>query len=122
MLLDGTQTIYCDVYRKAIQQLQRASGENLYITTSPRYAMEALGMVLIAALAYALSQRSGGVRAALPVLGALALGAQRLLPLLQQLYGNWSVVAGSQAALIDVLEFARSAPAGRCHADQRRRH
>lgn len=103
VLLDGTQTIYCDVYRKAIQQLQRASGENLYITTSPRYAMEALGMVLIAVLAYALSHRSGGVRAALPVLGALALGAQRLLPLLQQLYGNWSGVAGSQAALIDVL-------------------
>jgi ATP-binding cassette, subfamily B, bacterial PglK len=103
VLLDGTQTIYCEVYRKAIQQLQRASGENLYITTSPRYAMEALGMVLIAVLAYVLSQRSGGVRAALPVLGVLALGAQRLLPLLQQLYGNWTAVAGSQAALVDVL-------------------
>ena len=104
VLLDGTQAVYCDVYRKAIQHLQRASGENLYITTSPRYAMESLGMVLIAGLAYALSQRSGGIHAALPVLGALALGAQRLLPILQQLYGNWSVVRGSQAALIDVLD------------------
>lgn len=42
--------------------------------------------------------------AALPVMGAMALGAQRLLPLLQQLYGNWTVVAGSQAVLIDVLD------------------
>jgi ATP-binding cassette subfamily B protein len=33
----------------------------------------------------------------------LALGAQRLLPLMQQLYGNWSVVVGNKAALIDVL-------------------
>ncbi len=104
VLLDGTQTVYCGVYRNAIQQLQRASGENLYISTSPRYATEGLGMVLIAVLAYVLSQRPGGVRLALPVLGALALGAQRLLPLLQQLYGNWSVVAGSQAALLDVLD------------------
>jgi ATP-binding cassette subfamily B protein len=104
VLLDGTQTVYCEVYRKAIQKLYQANGENLYITTSPRFGMEALGMVLIAALAYALSQRAGGVGAALPVLGALALGAQRLLPLLQQLYGNWSVVAGSKAALIDVLD------------------
>lgn len=104
VLLDGTQAVYCGVYRKAIQQLQRAGGENTYINQAPRYAMEALGMVLIAALAYALSNRSGGIGAAIPVLGALALGAQRLLPLLQQLYGNWVVVAGSQAALTNVLD------------------
>ena len=104
VLLDGTQVVYCDVYRKAILRLRRANGENSYITLAPRYAMEALGMVLIAILAYALSHEPGGVGAALPVLGALALGAQRLLPLLQQLYGNWTVVAGSRAALIDVLD------------------
>jgi ATP-binding cassette subfamily B protein len=103
VLLDSTQAVYCGIYRKAIQQLQRAVGENTYINQAPRYAMEALGMVLIAALAYALSHRTGGLRAVLPLLGVLALGAQRLLPLLQQLYGNWTVVAGSQAALVDVL-------------------
>lgn len=103
VLLDGTQKVYCNVYRKAILQLQRASGENTFINQAPRYAMEALGMALIAAFVLALSQRPGGVAAALPILGMLALGAQRLLPLMQQLYGNWSVVAGSKAALADVL-------------------
>lgn len=104
VLLDGTQVVYCEAYKKAIQQLQRATGENQYITLGPRYVMEALGMVLIAVFAYALSHQPGDIGAALPILGALALGAQRLLPLLQQLYGNWTFVAGSQAALIDVLD------------------
>ena len=103
VLLDGTQKVYCNVYRKAILQLQRASGENTFINQAPRYAMEALGMALIAAFVLALSHRPGGVAAALPILGVLALGAQRLLPLMQQLYGNWSVVAGSKAALANVL-------------------
>lgn len=103
ILLDGTQKVYCNVYRKAILQLQRASGENTFINQAPRYAMEALGMALIAAFVLALSHRPGGVAEALPILGMLALGAQRLLPLMQQLYGNWSVVAGSKAALADVL-------------------
>jgi len=101
--LDGTQNVYCDVYRKAILKLQRAGGENNFINQAPRYAMEALGMALIAAFVLALSHRPGGVAAALPILGMLALGAQRLLPLMQQLYGNWSVVAGSKAALADVM-------------------
>jgi len=103
VLLDGAQTVYCDVYRRAILQLQRAGGENRFMNQAPRYAMEALGMALIAVFALALSNRPGGVAAALPILGVLALGAQRLLPLMQQLYGNWSVLAGSKAALTDVL-------------------
>ena len=103
VLLDGTQKIYCDVYGKAILQLQRANGENSFINQAPRYAMEALGMALVALFVLGLSSRSGGVAAALPVLAMLALGAQRLLPLMQQLYGNWSVVMGSRATLADVL-------------------
>ena len=103
VLLDGAQAVYSDIYRKSIHQLQRANGENTFINQFPRYAMEAMGMVMVSALAYVLSQRSGGVQTALPIMAALALGAQRLLPLLQQLYGNWTVVAGSHSSLNDVL-------------------
>ena len=103
VLLDGTQKVYCSIYQKAILRLQRAGGENNFISQAPRYAMEALGMALIAVFVLALSQRAGGVASALPILAMLALGAQRLLPLMQQLYGNWSGVAGSKAALADVL-------------------
>ena len=104
VLLDGTQAIYTSIYKDSIHQLQKATGENQYIQLGPRYVMEALGMVLVAAFAYSLSKQPGGIGAALPILGALALGAQRLMPLLQQLYGNWSVVAGSQVALDDVVK------------------
>lgn len=104
VLLDGTQAVYSDAYGRAIHKLQLAAGENTYINQFPRYAMETLGMVLVAALAYSVSGQPGSVGAALPVLAALGLGAQRMLPLLQQLYGNWSLVVGSQAGLADVLD------------------
>jgi ATP-binding cassette subfamily B protein len=65
--------------------------------------MEAFGMVLIAALAYGLSRQTGGIAAALPVLGALALGAQRLLPALQQAFGAWATIIGSQESLNDIM-------------------
>jgi ABC-type multidrug transport system fused ATPase/permease subunit len=65
--------------------------------------MEALGMVLIAVLAYGPS-RHGGIAAALPVIGALALGAQRLLPALQQIYYAWANMLGNQASLAATLE------------------
>jgi ATP-binding cassette subfamily B protein len=104
VLLDGTQPVYCDIYRKADQPLRQALGANSFISQGPRYAMEALGMALIAIFAYSLSHRPGGVGAVLPVLGALTLGAQRLLPVLQQLYVNWTNITGSHASLTNVLE------------------
>ena len=61
-------------------------------------------MLLIAALAYTLAQQTDGIAKAIPILGALALGAQRLLPALQQAYGSWSGIRGGQASMQDVLE------------------
>ena len=104
VLLDGTQEFYCGVYGRADHILRRAQGENFVISQSPRFGMEALGMVLIAALAFALSRRPGGASTALPVLSALALGALRLLPALQQAFGAWTTMAGSQASLADTVE------------------
>jgi ABC-type multidrug transport system fused ATPase/permease subunit len=103
VLLDSTQAVYCDIYRKADHPMRRAQGSNVFIGGSPRYAMEALGMVMIAALACSLSLQEGGIATALPVLGSLALGAQRLLPALQQIYGAWASIAGCHALLADAL-------------------
>lgn len=103
VLLDGTQELYCDIYRRADRPLKLAQGNNTFIGGSPRFVMEALGMLLIASLAYYLSY-DGGIASALPVLGALALGAQRLLPALQQSYVAWAQISSNQAYLISTLD------------------
>ena len=104
VLIDGSQEAYCQIYRNADLPLRRAQGNNLFISSSPRYAMEALGMLLIATLAYILTQYDDGIAKAIPILGALALGAQRLLPVLQQAYAAWSNIRSGQASLQDTLE------------------
>ena len=104
VLIDGSQAAYCDIYRNADLPLRRAQGNSLFITASPRYGMEALGMILIATLAYSLAQQADGIAKAIPILGALALGAQRLLPVLQQAYGSWTQINSGQSSLKDTLD------------------
>ena len=104
VLIDGSQATYCHIYRNADLPLLRAQGNNFFISSSPRYGMEALGMMLIAALAYSLAQQTDGIAKAVPILGTFALGAQRLLPVLQQVYGSWTSIQGGQASLQDTLE------------------
>jgi ATP-binding cassette, subfamily B, bacterial PglK len=103
VLIDGSQQFYCNIYRSADLPLRRASGNIAFISGSPRYAMEAIGMTLIAWLAYVMTQQEGGMTTAIPVLGALALGAQRLLPTLQQAYGSYSTIKGAKSSFQDVL-------------------
>ena len=104
VLIGGTQQFYCQIYRNSDLPLRRASGNNQFIGGSPKYVMEAIGMILIATLAYVMVQSDGGVSTAIPVLGALALGAQKLLPTLQQAYSSYSQIKGSESSLNDVMD------------------
>ncbi|MES2686046.1 MAG: ABC transporter ATP-binding protein [Pseudomonadota bacterium] len=105
VLLDGSQPVYCQIYRDSDLPMRKALADSQFISMSPRYAMETLGIILIAALAYSLNQGSGGFASALPMLGALALGAQRLLPSLQQCFSSWVAIVSSQEALLETLAF-----------------
>jgi ABC-type multidrug transport system fused ATPase/permease subunit len=104
VLIDGSQTTYCKIYFDADQPLRRAQGNSTFINYAPRYGMEALGMLFIAGLAFMLAMQEDGIARAIPVLGALALGAQRLLPVLQQAYGAWTGIKGNQASLQETLD------------------
>ncbi len=103
VLIDGTQALYCAIYQGADRRLRRAQSNVVIISNSPRYVVEALGMVVIAVLAYVLASRPQGVGSAIPVLGALALGAQRMLPVLQQGYSSWSTLRSGRSSLLDTL-------------------
>ena len=104
VLIDGSQKIYCQIYRKSDLPLRRAQGSHLFITQSPRYAMEAFGMMLIAVLAYTLACEGDGVANAIPRLGMIVLGAQRLLPVLQQAYAAWISIRVGQVSLMDTIQ------------------
>ena len=103
VLIDGSQNFYCQLYRDADLPLRLASGNNTFISGSPRYIVESLGMVLIAVIAYTMTQQENGISTTIPVLGALALGAQRLLPASQQAYASYSSIKISQASFDDVI-------------------
>jgi ATP-binding cassette, subfamily B, bacterial PglK len=103
VLIDGSQATYSRIYHKADMSLRRAQGNYVIISASPRYGIEVLSILVLAALAYSLAPQADGITKAIPILGALALGAQRLLPVFQQIYAAWSCIQSGQASLQDIL-------------------
>jgi ABC-type bacteriocin/lantibiotic exporter with double-glycine peptidase domain len=127
MLIDGTQGVYIQRFSQIEVAQSQARASNNFMGAAPRYIIESIGMVLIAALAYYLSLRGGGLAGAIPVLGALAIGAQKLMPQMQLIYTAWAAVSGNSTILADVVglldqaipdEYTKSAPASPAHLQQ----
>ena len=104
VLLDGNQSTYVEIYREADRPQRQLQAKNQFIAAFPRYAMEALGIVAIALLGGLLVQQQGSGVDVIPFLGVMALSAQRMLPAIQQVYSEWSVLKGYSADLAGVLE------------------
>ena len=103
VILDANHPYYVGEFARFDQQFRNAQAANAFLGQAPRFLVEAIGVGLIVGLAYALSLQSGGLVAALPVLAALALGAQRLLPLIQRIYAAWAQYTGNFNVFKDVL-------------------
>lgn len=103
VLINRLQPVFLEAFDRAVSGLRHARTRNTFYEGAPRYLVEGLGMVLIAAVAVILTGRPGGVVEAIPILGALALGALRLLPLIQMVYSGWASIIGSQQLVFDVV-------------------
>jgi ATP-binding cassette subfamily B protein len=108
ILLDQSQAVFQKNFNKLDLRYRQAQTVSNFIATAPRYLVEAASIILIGVIAVYMTHRPGGLVAAIPMLGALAVGAQRLLPLLQQSYNGWSAFRGNQQMLIDVAELLQA--------------
>jgi len=105
ILLDGTQKIFTNIYTKSDLKLRLAQADSNFISRAPRYGMEGFGMVAISLLAYYLTFDDQGLVTELPTIAFMVLGAQRLLPAMQQCYNSWVVYRGLYDSLGDTLQF-----------------
>jgi len=104
VLLDSSQSTYLHNYQQADRTQRQLQAKNLFLGAFPRYALEAMGMVAIALLGGLLVLQRGSSAAVIPLMGALAIGAQRLLPALQQIYSGWAVLKACNSAIHSVVE------------------
>lgn len=104
VILDNNHPVYVAQFAKADLAQRHAQATNMVLAGAPKYVIESLGLILIVGLAYVLASGPNGAAAALPVLGALALGAQKMLPYMQNIYNSLSTIRGNQAGAQGALE------------------
>ena len=103
VLLDGSQSVYHRRFAAIDYEQKRAQASNGLMAALPRHLIESAGVLLIIGLAFWLNHEEGGLQQAIPVLGALAFGAQKLMPHIQTVYQSLMSIQGHRKQLFDVL-------------------
>lgn len=104
VIIDGNQAVYVAKFAQADREQRTAQASNQVLSVAPKYVVESVGMVMMVLLALYLTQQPGGAASALPLLGAMALGAQRMLPHMQNMYSGVAAFRGNRVAAEEVLD------------------
>jgi ATP-binding cassette subfamily B protein len=105
ILLDNTQDLFCKQYTVTDNALRHSQKEVLFLGAAPRYVLEIIGLTLIALISYNIVNKNANESLAVPIIGLIAMTAQKILPLLQLIYASWTNIIGDQSSFEDVLMF-----------------
>ncbi len=97
IILNNDYKYHLERYFSTDSKLRKADAENYYLSLSPRYIIETIGVIVIVASAY-FSETEG----AIALIGVFAMSAQRLIPYVQHVYTSIIKLLNSKYSLIDV--------------------
>jgi len=105
VLLDSTQNYFITQYATADRPMRRADAYSSIIRSVPRYLLEAVGIIVLVSVASIQAWRVADFRDLIPILGAMAMAASRLLPAVQQIYVSYAGMQASHISIKRTLQF-----------------
>lgn len=115
VLIGGVQSLFVNAYWISDKERRNAMSALSVTSAAPKFLLETLGMVVIILLAYFLAEQDG-LSKAVPVLGAIVLGVQRILPSAQQAYAGLTTMRGGYSSVLDVLALLNQPMPKQSHA------
>ncbi len=107
IILDGSQNIHVQSFSKLIFQRGFKVAINDLLSQSPRFLLETVGIVLISIFLFFFYNTDEGILTLFPVLSALALGAQKIMPLMNIIYTNYATALGNAHQLNEAMDALR---------------
>jgi ATP-binding cassette subfamily B protein len=100
LILGGNPKYFQDELNYSDKNFRFSKAYVQFYTTSPKFVLESLGMVIILILAY----YANFINSSLSATIALAVGLQRALPFVQQVYNSWGNIKGSEKTAINLID------------------
>jgi ATP-binding cassette, subfamily B, bacterial PglK len=104
MILSNSQLFFSHAVSKISREMRMVHANNIVMSQAPRYVVEMLLFAAIGSFA-AVIIYTGGDLVDIAALGVLAIGAQRMLPLVQMAYSAYVNIRISKISLVEVQQY-----------------
>lgn len=104
VILNNTYNFFIKKFSLIDFVMRNKEAENLFLNMAPRYLVEGLSLTLIS-MSIIVLKNYRDVSYIIPLIGAFALGSQRLLPLLQQIYSSYAGLIAWKSDVNSMLFF-----------------
>ncbi len=105
IILDKSYKNFIDIYKNIDEKMRIRNADSIFLSIYPRNILEVVGLIFLVSIAIVMYlTNQSNINNVLPLLGAFALGAQRLLPAMQQSYNSWATINAYSSELLCVIE------------------
>lgn len=92
IIIDNTYSYYINSFDTLNKKKYLAVSNTEFLVLFPRYIIESVGLAIIALIAFFFKSNSSDTVSIISILGAFALGVQKLLPAVHQVYSSYASI------------------------------
>ena len=104
IILNQNHNFYLSLFNKVDRPLKLIEAQNQSLLAFPRYILETVGLIMLASLSAVIGLNNSSNTDAIVLIAVFGLGAQRLLPAMQQCYTAFGGMYSEYAAVIEIIK------------------
>lgn len=112
IILDGSQREFISQYKYHDISMRQAQSLNSFIGISPKFIIEAIGIVFLLLTAFYLNIKNKNLSEIIPILGLIIFATQKILPSIHSFYSAWSNIKGEHFTLNNIINLLNDSSAG----------
>lgn len=119
VLLCGLQKYYEECFRRSNNNIRMSQMYNHFAAISPRIVIESFSVVVMGVVVIFLYNSGSMSLHIVSTIGIIALGGQRLIPIMQQMYNSIVSINGFESQLAAIAEIVKEQPCHSCEVFSR---
>lgn len=104
VMMSGSQNLHVRRFTETATNIENANAKLIFYNDFPKPLIEAFAVCCVVAIAWLVNNAHISDQNLMPLLGAFALGMLRLLPYMQQIFGQWSKFVSGKPILLELMD------------------
>ena len=107
IILNKCQIFFIDLFKYKDKNLRLIDAKSDFLASSPKYLLELIAILFLLSFSAIFTRNTQNNSLLIPLIGSIAFGMQRLLPITQQIYASYVIISTNRSSVKSTLNLIR---------------